>query len=157
MRPYIEKAARCGIVKIIVNDHGHRLAQLRPNYTSNAKPPNAPAKFTVKVHVPKHKVLFSCVLAVLTDSFFNFFLQRGLLIGPNGTTVLKLEKDLKVKLTLRDPYCFVSTDDQQLAEKAVAFLTTVYRGQIESEHVIKVNYKSIRFDVPGMYHILHSI
>ena len=42
-------------------------------------------------------------------------MQRGLLIGPNGTTVLKLEKDLKVKLTLRDPYCFVSTDDQQLA------------------------------------------
>ena len=92
------------------------------------------------------------MLVILTDSFVKtVFMQRGLLIGPNGTTVLKLEKDLKVKLTLRDPYCFVSTDDQQLAEKAVAFLTTVYRGQIESEHVVKVNYKSIRFDVPGMY------
>ena len=57
------------------------------------------------------------------------------MIGPNGTNVLKLEKELKVKLTLRDPYCFVSTDDEQLAEKAVAFLTSAYRGQIESDQV----------------------
>ena len=73
-----------------------------------------------------------------------------MLIGPNGANVLKLEKDLRVKLTLRDPYCFVSSDDQNLAEKAVAYLTSVYRGQTESEETIKMTAKTVKFQVPGM-------
>ena len=55
-----------------------------------------------------------------------------------------------MKLTLRDPYCFVSSDDQNLAEKAVAYLTSVYRGQTESEETIKMTAKTVKFQVPGM-------
>ena len=67
--------------------------------------------------------------------------------------MLKLEKDLKVKLTLRDPYCLISSDEQNLVDKAVQHLVTVYRGQAESEQEIKMAAKSIKFKVPGMFYV----